>query len=347
MVIAWNRRAILVFAILLFATTLVYLQNTRRYLSASSASAGDDEVKIHHGFAEPPPPEERPPLPTKAANADGNNDEAHDDHLGMHSPTAENSPASPSPTYSKGVVMGRLNEDKFNTDWVNDLEDWQNFIYIVDLEEGKNSSTGYRTRMNRAHEAMPYLTYIVEHYPDFPDIVAFVHPHRGGPGAHDSAWHTDVPHNDAVTMLRLLRAETVARQGYVNLRCIDVLPGCPDEVQPWRDPPDIEKTAEHVFPYYYASMFNISLSQVRAQASVVAQPCCAQFAVSKQQILARPKAQYEHFVNLLENTVQDGHEDETAGRVMEYMWHIIFGREHVFCPRAVDCYCDVYGRFCP
>lgn len=215
--------------------------------------------------------------------------------------------------------MGRLNEDKFNTDWVDYLEDWQHFIYIVDLEEGANSSTGYRTRMNRAHEAMPYLTYIVQHYPDFPDIVAFIHPHRGGRGAHDSAWHTDVPHNDAVTMLGSLRVDTVAERGYVNLRCVDVLPGCPDEIQPWRSPPNVEKTAEHVFPYYYASLFNVSLSQVRQQASVVAQPCCAQFAVSKQQLLARPKAEYEHFIDFLENTVQDGHEDETAGRVMEYM----------------------------
>lgn len=341
MAIAWNRRGVLVFAILIFVTSLVYLQNARLHVQPTVQSE-EDEVKVHHGFAQPPPPEERPPIPTKVA--DGG------EYVGeVYSPPVESpaSPPSPAPTFSKGVVIGRLNEDKFNTDWVDELDDWENYVYIVDLEEGANSSTGYRTKMNRAHEAMPYLTYIIEHYPDFPDVVAFVHPHRGGPGAQASAWHTDVPHNDAVSMLRTLRAETVVKQGYVNLRCVDILPGCPDEVQPWRDPPDIEKTAEHVFPYYYASMFNVSLAQVKAQASVVAQPCCAQFAVSRQQILARPKAEYEHFVNFLENTVQDGHEDETAGRVMEYMWHIIFGREHVFCPLAVDCYCDVYGRFCP
>lgn len=355
MAIAWNRRGILVLAILIFAISLLYLQNVRRY-GQTSVPAG--EAEVHDGFAEPPSPDERPAIPTKVSSTDQlvQEEPEHEhvveeppnDHPGMHSPAAQSTTASPTPTgHSKGVVMGRLNEDKFNTDWVAELPDWQSYIYIVDLPPGANSSTGYRTKMNRAHEAMPYLTYITEHYPRFPDVVAFVHPHRGGPGAHDSAWHTDVPHNDAVTMLRLLRPETVARQGYVNLRCVDVLPGCPDEVQPWRDPPDIEKTAEHVFPYYYAGMFNVSLAQVRAQASVVAQPCCAQFAVSKEQILARPKEQYEHFVEFLENTVQDGHEDETAGRVMEYMWHIIFGQEHVFCPRAVDCYCDVYGRFCP
>lgn len=340
-----SRRAILIFALFTFVASLVYLQISRQHRLGTSLTA-EDETKIHHGFAE------RPPIPTSTEVVGSRlDDQSPGPVMGEQSSrtqvTASASPQAPLPTISKGVVVGRLNDDKFNTDWVTELEDWQSFVYIVDLEAGANSSTGYRTKMNRAHEAMPYLTFIVEHYPNFPDVVAFVHPHRGGPGAHDSAWHTDVPHNDAVSMLRLLRTETVLKQGYVNLRCVDVLPGCPDEVQPWRDPPDIEKTAEHVFPYYYASMFNVSLSQVRAQASVVAQACCAQFAVSKQQLLARPKEQYEHFLTFLENSVQDGHEDETAGRVMEYMWHIIFGRDHVFCPPAVDCYCDVYGRFCP
>lgn len=351
MALAWNRRGILAFAVLILVTSLVYLQNTRRYGFVGASIGEDSKVKVHQGYAERPAGQERPARPTKASNADSELvEEPHNGRPEMHSPTPQTtSSAEPTPTaYTKGVVMGRLNEDKFNTDWVNELpSDWTSYIYIVDLEPGANSSTGYRTKMNRAHEAMPYLTYILEHYPSFPDIVAFVHPHRGGKGAHDSAWHTDVPHNDAVTMLSLLRAETVAARGYVNLRCIDVLPGCPDEIQPWRDPPDVEKTAEHVFPYYYASMFNLTLAQVKAEASVVAQACCAQFAVSKEQILARPREEYEHFVRFLENTVQDGHEDETAGRVMEYMWHIIFGRDKVFCPRQVDCYCDVYGRWCP
>lgn len=309
MAVTWSRRGILFFALLVFAGSLAYLQNTGHYGMKTNPS-DDGDVAVHDGFAERPPEESRP---KEAATETLISGEVHRSQSATHSPSAQ-------PTaLSKGVVMGRLNDDKFNTDWVNDLEDWQSFIYIVDLEEGANSSTGYRTKMNRAHEAMPYLTYIIQHYPTFPDVVAFVHPHRGGRGAHDSAWHTDVPHNDAVTMLNSLRVDTVAERGYVNLRCVDALPGCPNEIQPWRDPPDVEKTAEHVFPYYYASLFNVSLSQVRAQASVVAQPCCAQFAVSNQQILARPKAEYEHFVDFLENTVQDGHEDETAGRVMEYM----------------------------
>ncbi|QSS65869.1 hypothetical protein I7I51_06720 [Histoplasma capsulatum] len=36
--------------------------------------------------------------------------------------------------------------------------------------------------------------------------------------------------------------------------------------------------------------------------------------------------------------------DASSGHVMEYMWHIIFVMDAVFCPDEHLCYCAVYGR---
>ncbi len=36
-------------------------------------------------------------------------------------------------------------------------------------------------------------------------------------------------------------------------------------------------------------------------------------------------------------------EDHVSGRVLEYSWHIIFGRPPVHCPNAKVCYCKIYG----
>ena len=246
----------------------------------------------------------------------------------------EAEPEPPPPT--KVVVIGKLSHE--DTDWVaQELTDWQNAIYVVDLDPNEVSSTGLRTKMNKAREAMPYLTYIIDNYPDFPDVIAFIHPHRRGM---PMAWHNDARGNDAVNMLHDLKLGTIMDRGYVNLRCNNEV-GCPDEVQPFRDPPDPKKYAEHAFPYIYGHFFNVTFTTMRERIPVVATQCCAQFAVSKDQLLKLPKHEYERYRTFLEETHYD---DATSGRVMEYMWHIIFGRDAVHCENMFECWCAVYGR---
>lgn len=263
------------------------------------------------------------------------------DTTGTTTVITTHSPSPPSPTatptsISKAIVMGKISSE--DTDWVTQyLSDWDSYIYVVDLPSNSTSPTGFRTKMNKSKEAMPYLTYIIDHYPNFPDVMVFIHAHRMG---YPQAWHNDAKNNDAVEMLRFLRTETVLERGYVNLRC-QLVPGCPDEIQPYRDPPDPEKAPEQIFPFVYAEFFNMSISEVREHVTVVATPCCAQFAVSREQILKRPKASYEHYRAYLEQTSFD---DDTIGRVLEYMWHIIFGQDLVHCNAPDVCYCEVYGR---
>lgn len=160
-----------------------------------------------------------------------------------------------------------------------------------------------------------YLTYVVENYEDLPDTIVFLHSIRKG---YPAAWHNDAADYDNVNSIRDLRIDTVQKNGYVNLRCIGN-PGCPDEVQPFRDPPEGHRTSEHAFPEAWRYMF-----QTDDVPRIVGVACCGQFAVSKTQVHSRPKSDYERYLKWLRETPLD---DEASGRVLEYMWHIIYGQQ--------------------
>ncbi len=165
---------------------------------------------------------------------------------------------------------------------------------------------------------MAYLTYLVDHYSALPAIIAFVHPHRDG---YPTAWHTDADGYNNAKSLNGLKLDYVKEHGYANLRCI-YIPGCPDEIQPFRSPYEEHRTAEHAMIDTWAFMFG-NESQVPA---VLATPCCSQFAVSRDQVLARPRSDYLRYRDWLIETTLD---DATSGRIMEYLWHVIFGRDPV------------------
>lgn len=56
---------------------------------------------------------------------------------------------------------------------------------------------------------------------------------------------------------------------------------------------------------------------------VIAAPCCSQFAVSREQVWRRPVGDYKWFQRWLMETELS---DDVSGRVMEYLWHVIFGK---------------------
>lgn len=164
---------------------------------------------------------------------------------------------------------------------------------------------------------MVYLTYVIDNYDALPSTIAFLHFHRWG---WPTGWHTDAPNYDNVLSMRTLQIDFIQKSGYANLRCLFV-PGCPAEIQPFRDPPIEDKPHEIAFAKAWRELLgDVSVPEV------VATPCCSQFAVSKQQVLKRPKAEYVHFRKWLLDTPLD---DFTSGRIFEYLWHIIFGKDPV------------------
>lgn len=234
-------------------------------------------------------------------------------------PASEPSESLSTQTGDKIIVMGKLKTE--DTSWVaENLPDWQNAIYHVDERNPGpilDHAPFLTTSKNKGHEALPYLTYIIDHYDDLPSTIAFVHSHENG---WPKAWHTDATGYSNVNSLRTLNIDFVQKTGYANLRCIST-PGCPDEIQPARQSEDADHAAEHAYAGAWKFIF-----QDDNVPDVVAAPCCAQFAVSKGQVRGRSREFYERAREWLLATELD---DATSGRVFEYMWHVIFGREAV------------------
>ncbi|KAH8813183.1 hypothetical protein F5884DRAFT_327519 [Xylogone sp. PMI_703] len=233
--------------------------------------------------------------------------------------------------YTKAFVVASVRKD--DTSWIKEhVPGWKVFRYIVD-----NASTQLTVPKNKGREAMVYLTYMIDFYDKLPDITVFMHSER-------YQWHNDDPLYDGVPMLKSLQIPYLISEGYASLRCVWTL-GCPAELHPKandqiKDTEPIEdpksaKTTEKVYSEAFAELF-----PGEELPSVVGVPCCAQFAVSRDRIRARPVQDYERYRQWLLNTTR---EDQVSGRVLEYSWHMIFGKPNVHCPNAQDCYCKTYG----
>lgn len=223
------------------------------------------------------------------------------------------------------IVIGALQSE--DTNWVSQkLPKWKHAVYVVD-----NQSAPLHTPMNKGREATPYLTYIIEHYHSLPKTLVFLHSHEEG---YPGGWHTDAPDHSNVWSVEHLNIEFVQQTGYVNLRCTHI-PGCPDEIQPFRDPYDPSRTSEnHMAEAWQALFGNNDIPHVIGAA------CCAQFAVSRDQVLKRPLDDYIRYRSWVFDTAL---EDDLSGRIIEYLWHVIFGKPPVDCPAQDKCFWDVYG----
>lgn len=174
-----------------------------------------------------------------------------------------------------------------------------------------------RALRNKGMEANAYLAYIVQNYEDLPSTIASIHPHKDG---YPIAWHTDNYEHSNVVSLQTLNINFIQSNGYANLRCVND-PGCPHEVMPFRDPPEEHRTIEAAMPDAWRDLFNNSNVP-----QILATPCCAQFAVSSQQVQKRPLEEYKKYYTWLMETPL---KDDTSGRVFEYLWHILFGQDPV------------------
>ncbi|KAJ5685654.1 hypothetical protein N7536_008273 [Penicillium majusculum] len=243
----------------------------------------------------------------------------------------------------KVIVMAKLEEE--HTEWVEEeLPDWQRAIYIVNpSHETRLNPNALTTPLNKGHEAMAYFTYIIDFYHTLPSTIVFLHAHRAG---FLMAWHVDAPLHDNVIAMRNLKLDFVQQNGYVNLRC-NWNPGCKNA----------HRSNTHVTEQIWSNVFagtstpplntSSSTDQEFAGQRYLRKPteigaaCCAQFALSRDQVQKRPLEDYIKFRQWIIDTELS---DASSGRVMEFLWHIIFGMEGVYCPDEQMCYCQVYGQ---
>lgn len=232
----------------------------------------------------------------------------------------------PGSNYTRILVLPKTKHE--DVEWIHKkLPGMRTAIYEVD-----NLFAEFRVPRNKGHEAMIYLTYIIDHYDKLPDTIIFIH-------AHKSAWHNNVLLDlDAPTTIKRLSDDRVARQGYVNLRCHHD-PGCPDWIHLDRPEVDFDMEIRPEEKRFSFELFQ-ELFPGHRPPPVLSQPCCAQFAVSGERIRDNPKSLYEHLRTWLVKTTL---EDEDSGRIFEYIWHYLFTRNAEYCPSMNTCYCDGFG----
>ncbi|KAK7521496.1 uncharacterized protein IWZ02DRAFT_142905 [Phyllosticta citriasiana] len=232
----------------------------------------------------------------------------------------------PGYNYTKSVVMPRTTKEDIS--WLDqtfgDDHLLQKAVYTVD-----RPVKPYILPSNKGNEVMAYLTYIIDFYDHLPDVSIFMH-------AHEFAWHNnELLEMSSSQMLTHLNLRKVVRDGYVNLRC-HRYPSCPDHLFPFAKNHSVWDVPEE-------SIFADAWTEILPHEpvpEVLSQPCCAQFAVSRERIRALPRAQYKHFRKWLMYTTL---ENRVSGRVWEYIYQYIWAGVPQFCPEEHACYCENYG----
>lgn len=228
----------------------------------------------------------------------------------------------PGHRYTMMVVVPKKKAE--STQWLDDdLPNIPKAVYVVD-----DPNAPLRPPKNKGHEAIVYLSYIIDFYEDLPDISLFIHSHR-------FAWHTnDLFENDMVANIQRLIPQHVVRHGFLNLRC-QWYPGCPRWLDPHTKVEDEEKREELIVSRVWPELFPVD-----ALPENLAQPCCSQFAITRERIRSLPR---EEYLRLREWLLTSSLDDYMTGRVFEYLWQYLWTGAAVVCPSQHACYCDGYG----
>ncbi|ODH49013.1 hypothetical protein GX48_04838 [Paracoccidioides brasiliensis] len=224
------------------------------------------------------------------------------------------------------VVVAGLRSS--NTKWLRkSFPHWDTHIYIANDESSK-----LRIPKNKGREAMVYLTHIIDHYDDYRDDAAILFLH-----ADQDQWHNDDEKYDGKRMLQRFSIPHLVREGYVNMRC-HPYPGCTTGLDLTTSPAGENSESATIagFLQNFATLFPNSTLPKQ-----IAVGCCAQFGVTAGTIRQNSR---ERYVLLRQWLLDTALSDHISGRLMEYMWHILFGKPARHCPDPQQCYCEVYGR---
>ncbi len=224
--------------------------------------------------------------------------------------------------HTRLLVITRTKEE--DVSWIEkELPGYETAIYVAD-----DQNATLHPPKNKGHEVMVYLTYIIDNYDNLSDVTLFMHAHRF------SGHNNELFGHDAVQTIKRLSTGRVIREGYVNLRC-SWTPGCPDWMHPRMMEEDIMKQEQFLLGQSWSEIFPMN-----DLPEVLAQPCCAQFALSKERIQSVPRARFVFYRNWLMRTPIS---DYISGRIWEYIWHFVFTGQNIVCPAMHVCYCDAYG----
>jgi hypothetical protein len=211
--------------------------------------------------------------------------------------------------------------------WLQELgPTWQHEYITIDPMYTHVHPEAHRADKGRITNA--YLTWIIENYNNLHETMVFMPP--------VDAWEQDTfDHRKALPKLQV---PFVQQSGFVNLHCPSSMSpaSCNDKVLRPYHPSHEFRTLEADIPEVYKYLFSNTTDAPQHIAAVLG----AEFAVSKAQVQTRSVDDYLRYWTWLNKTKMD---DDSSGLLFEYLWHIVFGKEAVYCPEPVECECEVYG----
>ena len=234
--------------------------------------------------------------------------------------------ADPSPLTVHLVVAATAAED---VSWAFELKipGFQVIHYVADDPSWPN-----HPRANRGREAMIYHTYFHDFYDELPDIVILTH-------AQDISWHMEPLLNHSLTYaITRLDIPAVKERGYANLR-VSWENACPAYINTALEGPDgIEHEGQSTREAFLAN-FGDPSGYTGDVPEILAQPCCSQFAVTRDAIRSVPRDQYARSIAWLINSPMS---DFMLGRTWEHMFQWLFAKKSVDCPIEWKTYCKMY-----
>lgn len=249
------------------------------------------------------------------------------------------------------LIVSRVAADG-DTKWLGPLADLYHIcVYNADAPLD-TKSVNLQVPANRGHEAMAYLTFLIDNYAQIPATGAvFVHGSRW-------AWHNDAPDYDNAALLAALNVSSaLAPWGYHNLRCDWTASMCPSSnvsppqgsletsmtamLEPW----NARAVSDTALPHALATLFGgdeyamgkAGGSLLLGRTDAVRAQCCAQFVVARDRIWQHSRDEYvalrqwlldgsshSSTPGNLQKSSAAPRDDRVAGRILSFVWHILF-----------------------
>lgn len=212
--------------------------------------------------------------------------------------------------------------------------------YLTLSSDASNMYAGGKS-VDKGRIAEAYLRWIIENYNNLPETIVFLRPsHPSQKNCHNkpipstSSSGSTVPPPLATNIdLSTLRIPSIQRTGFANLHC----PSTAKCADAFHAPSHHFRTLDSSMRAAWDGIFG----STAPFPDKLAAPLVSEFAVSAGQVRRRSADDYLRIWDWLSTTRMD---DETAGRVVEAVWHVVFGMGAEFCVDERECKCHVYGR---
>jgi hypothetical protein len=188
-----------------------------------------------------------------------------------------------------------------------------------------DADKGECNNQNIGRESTSYLEFIIRHYDNLPQYVAFLH-------GHETAWHQK---EDVLHRLNTFSPDTCMKN-YISL----------NKHWLWKDEgktnPDMERDDKLGYLDVWKEWFEKELGPAPSREAYFQHDCCAQFIVSRKAILRHKKESYKRWHKFL----SDEKENYWRTILFEHVWHMIFGEpmsvtEHGYYKDFESCFTEM------